>query len=637
MGLARSLSRTLTRTLEDSLWREPDIGALALLSGEPDGFAIDATITSGVGSLAIKDSAANNNTRNNISLYDSTSPLTNAGTSPKLVDKSDGTLEWSPHNLVLASNDFDNATYWTNSVTVITDSQSAPDGTATAFKIDAYLGGPQGHRLSQNVSGLITGAIYTYTARVKAGELSWVFLGRGLSGTAARAFFNVSTGVVGTVNSGVTATIVSVGNGFYEASITFTAAATTDTLGLGLALADNTGSFSADGSGVTVWHAQLNRGPVPTTYLPTTTAAVIGVPVSYDIANSQYGILSEPAATNLQVYSQEFDNAAWTKNNATVTANAVVAPDGTTTADTLTDDTANDVHRAYDAITLATATPATFSVYAKAGTHNYLSIVYVATVENMFTQVFDLSDGSLGESDAGTTTGTITDATITSVGNGWYRCTVTGSLTGANGFFGIAMAGAKTGNTFSTSGYPIYVGTGTTLHLWGAQAETGTVATSYIPTFAATATRAADDVTQLLSTLPFSTTAGSIICYGKSFTGATIVGLWKFHFDGANTSNIYGAFGASRHLRIFDASTVEIASLDGGNVVINTPTKTGAAWADDDFAASVSGGAVATDGAGTIGTNQTKLSLGSGTHGMIYQITYLPRRMTNAELIAETS
>ena len=75
MGLARSLSQPLVRALKDSVWLEPDIGALVLLSGEPDGFAIDATMPSGVGSLAIKDSAANNNTRNNISLFDSTSPL----------------------------------------------------------------------------------------------------------------------------------------------------------------------------------------------------------------------------------------------------------------------------------------------------------------------------------------------------------------------------------------------------------------------------------------------------------------------------------------------------------------------------------------------------------------------------------
>ena len=43
--------------------------------------------------------------------------------------------------------------------------------------------------------------------------------------------------------------------------------------------------------------------------------------------------LIEYAPHNLLTYSEQFDNAVWIKSNATVTANAVVAPDGTNTAD----------------------------------------------------------------------------------------------------------------------------------------------------------------------------------------------------------------------------------------------------------------------------------------------------------------
>jgi len=39
------------------------------------------------------------------------------------------------------------------------------------------------------------------------------------------------------------------------------------------------------------------------------------------------------AEENLLQYSQEFDNAYWTKSATTVTANATAAPDGTTTAE----------------------------------------------------------------------------------------------------------------------------------------------------------------------------------------------------------------------------------------------------------------------------------------------------------------
>ena len=40
--------------------------------------------------------------------------------------------------------------------------------------------------------------------------------------------------------------------------------------------------------------------------------------------------------SNLVLWSEEFDNAYWAKSSATVTANTEAAPDGTTTADTLT-------------------------------------------------------------------------------------------------------------------------------------------------------------------------------------------------------------------------------------------------------------------------------------------------------------
>jgi hypothetical protein len=60
-----------------------------------------------------------------------------------------------------------------------------------------------------------------------------------------------------------------------------------------------------------------------------------------------YGTRTALAEQNLLLYSQEFDNAAWTKTSTTVTANSTTAPDGTTTADTLIPNTTNTYHAAY--------------------------------------------------------------------------------------------------------------------------------------------------------------------------------------------------------------------------------------------------------------------------------------------------
>ena len=48
------------------------------------------------------------------------------------------------------------------------------------------------------------------------------------------------------------------------------------------------------------------------------------------------GVTTAVAEQNLLTYSQEFDNAAWSKTSGSVTANADNAPDGTSTADLFT-------------------------------------------------------------------------------------------------------------------------------------------------------------------------------------------------------------------------------------------------------------------------------------------------------------
>ena len=72
------------------------------------------------------------------------------------------------------------------------------------------------------------------------------------------------------------------------------------------------------------------------------TAAINTPRFDYDpVTLACKGLLIEEQRVNLLTYSDDFSNAAWTKTNATVTANAVAAPDGTTTADTLTASGAN--------------------------------------------------------------------------------------------------------------------------------------------------------------------------------------------------------------------------------------------------------------------------------------------------------
>src|SRR5437899_7084763 len=63
----------------------------------------------------------------------------------------------------------------------------------------------------------------------------------------------------------------------------------------------------------------------------------------------------EPLASNSCLQSETLDNATWTKSNSSITANAVVSTDGTTTADALVESVANATHTVSQAIKIGRA------------------------------------------------------------------------------------------------------------------------------------------------------------------------------------------------------------------------------------------------------------------------------------------
>ena len=86
------------------------------------------------------------------------------------------------------------------------------------------------------------------------------------------------------------------------------------------------------------------------------------------------GLLLEEQRTNTLLQSSDFSHAAWNKLGITVTANAIAAPDGTTTADLLTTSSTVDC-LVYGSAGLGTATN-TLSFFAKKGTSNWCFLRY---------------------------------------------------------------------------------------------------------------------------------------------------------------------------------------------------------------------------------------------------------------------
>jgi hypothetical protein len=173
---------------------------------------------------------------------------------------------------------------------------------------------------------------------------------------------------------------------------------------------------------------------------------------------------------NLLTFSQEFDNAVWSKQNATVTANNIAAPDGTTTADLIVCTASPEsVNRS---ITVSSGAIVTLSFFIKKGTHNWVRLS-IFNGANEIRAWFDVDTGTLGTvNTAGT--GTSAAGAIQNAGGGWYRCILTGAIPSVTSYT-ILNASADADASFTRV-------IGGERYIWGAQVEFASSVGAYIPT-----------------------------------------------------------------------------------------------------------------------------------------------------------
>ncbi len=177
-------------------------------------------------------------------------------------------------------------------------------------------------------------------------------------------------------------------------------------------------------------------------------------------------------ASNIVNVSTDFADAAWTKTHSSVTADSTTSPDGTASADTLTEDnTASTTHSINESIAFTTGLPYTLSVYAKVKNRSFIELVLPsAAFSGNPTCYFNLTTGV-----AGTPSGCT--ATCTLLGNGWAHCTITATSTSsASGVFEIRMA-----TDIATSSYTGDNASG--VYLW--QPQVTQAAAVYAPTWTA--------------------------------------------------------------------------------------------------------------------------------------------------------
>jgi hypothetical protein len=187
-----------------------------------------------------------------------------------------------------------------------------------------------------------------------------------------------------------------------------------------------------------------------------------------------------------------------------------------------------------------------------------------------------------------------------------------------------------------------YTGNGTSgVFIWGAQLEAGAFPTSYIPTTTTALTRSADVASVNTLSPWFNSTTGTLFTESQQLPGQTAAVFPRIAvIDDGSTSNAILNLWRSDTSRLYGAvrvGAVEQADVGTTGVTQTNVNKIGLAYATNDFAASVNGGAPSTDPLGTVPSGLTTLRIGrsSGTdylNGYLRRITYYPVRLTNAQL-----
>ena len=521
-----------------------------------------------------------------------------------------GLVEVVPWNLVEQSETFDNATWIKSNANITANNTTAPNGTATADKIEANgILASSYFAVGESITNNIIGQPYTATLYAKAGTITQTLIYLGASNGI---YWNLSNGQFISYYSGVQNIIAynseAVGDGWYKYTISLNASTTTISFESYAAKSGDIFANYTTADNFYIWGAQLNIGSTAKPYFPTTDRLNVPRLTYQNGGGGCPSLLLEKQSTNLVSYSQEFTNAYWSKlgqgvgSTSVVTANYAISPDGTQNATRFVCNlnggtTSSD--RSWMIASFTAPATSTLSIWIK--------------LNSAGTKTFVFSDSGGG--------------TKTISGTDWQRIDAT--FVGAGGEFRIGLIGGSSSDTLDCS-------------IWGAQAESGSYPTSYIPTTSSSATRVADAC--------FKTGISSLI--GQT-QGTLFVDVDLTHISLNNEYILQIQADSSNRIFLYRSAGNVIGCyllLSGGSIYdILTPTaitgktKIAFAYQSGSIAYYVNGTQIGTSAA-TFSTPPTMdrfdIDSNAGTENGYFsysQAILFPTRLTNAELASLTT
>ena len=388
-----------------------------------------------------------------------------------------GLIEKGRENLLLQSNQFD--TTWYNTTSSETGGQIGYDGSNDAWElsISAAAG-----RLTQLIS---LGGVQTFSVYAKAGTYNFLDL-YAIGNVAHSAYFDLSTGSVGTTFSLIDSSITSVGNGWYKCSITFSD--TTLNVRFYPAVADN--DLTGTSGSIYIQDAQLEQGLVATDYIETgASTAQAGIledmpRLDYSGGASCPSLLLEPQRTNYYTNSEYFSGAGWAIGRSSLTYNDATSPEGLSNA--VKWQMTSDTGAHYLRQSRTSSDTWSLSIFVKKGNYRYVGLRCAAS-----NAAFDLDTGTFSSG----------SGYVEPLDNGWYRIGLTETGNGTFQYYGVYYANSDATERNDATGNEYY-------HIYGAQFEQGSYPTSYIPTYGSSVTRSDESATtassDLISTQAFT-------------------------------------------------------------------------------------------------------------------------------------